>query len=141
MTLIIVVKMCHQSRIYLIKGNTIGVWQHLYICFETDLVLIALFWFSQQKTSKPLEKLKTAHLLFDELVQISQKLNSTFSIQILLYLVFSFVVVTTHLFFAITDATNANIALAALLFFVGFIFIILTAADLPVEEVSSYQCI
>jgi len=89
------------------------------------------------------EKLKTAHQLFDEIVTASKEMNSIYSIQILIHLVTSLLVITTQLFFIICNVSielifGMDISFlhaTVTLWLIGTIFITLEAANLPVKEV------
>lgn len=82
------------------------------------------------------------HLLFDGLVQASQKLNSIFSTYILLYLITISIIITINLFFFIANISEISLlAPSSILLFAGFSIVTLAAVDLPVREVSFYYSI
>ena len=92
-----------------------------------------------------IKRLRTCGYLFDQICLVSENLNSTFSLTVLVSLIILMVLCTTSLFFfifAISAAVVPNFILLAkfafLFMFIGsvaMIIIILTSAELPIKEV------
>ena len=91
-----------------------------------------------------MENLRTAGLLFDQICQASQELNSVFSFQILVLLATNSAIITSQLFFLVCNVSIRPVFgidmisrhVINILLHTVIIVIVLTAADLPVTEVS-----
>ena len=89
------------------------------------------------------EKLRIASSLFHQLVEVSQILNSIFSLSILFVITACFLTGTVELFFIIFSVSiepifgfNMNsVHMLSISLSLGTLFILLKTADLPVEEV------
>ena len=99
-------------------------------------------WFSLEKPLELLEKVKMAKSLFQQVVEVSQILNSIFSLPVLFLFTANFFLGTFILFYFINSSSGLlilgsekNITQIKLVLIIGIILIIFKATDLPVKEV------
>lgn len=114
---------------------------------ESTWLKSSLIWLSKidWNRSTLLDKLKTAHSIFNHVCRASRKLDSTFSTETLLVLICCFVLLTSCLLFLICDVSSSsgNIfgidirfaeLIACLVVCVG-VLVLLISVDLPVSQV------